>query len=114
MQHEWPALKLVVKRLPTASQSPAVWERLMQDDEYKEDFRNLLPLFEVILVLPISTAACERGFSCMKRIKHDWRSSLATDTLCKLMYISIEGPTHEEYNCAVALDRWWNSGDRQL
>ena len=67
-------------------------------------------LIEILLVLPISSAACERGFSCMKRVKSDWRSSLAPSMLRMLMYISIEGCPLEEFDNIPVLDKWWGSG----
>ena len=48
----------------------------------------------------------------MKRVKSDWRGNLNTSTLSKLIYISVEGPEIEEYNCMLALERWWNDGQR--
>lgn len=65
-----------------------------------------------ILTLPMSTASCERGFSCMKRVMSDWRSSLNTETLSMLMYLSIEGPEPDGYNSALAVQRWWEEGER--
>ena len=48
----------------------------------------------------------------MKRVKSDWRGNLNTDTLSdELIYISVEGPAIEDYNCMLALERWWQ--DRQ-
>ena len=42
----------------------------------KSKFPGLATLMELYLIMPISTACCERGFSCMKRIKKkDWRAS---------------------------------------
>ena len=42
-------------------------------------FRNMIFLLELLLSFPLSSAVCERGFSAMKRIKSDWRSSLKPD-----------------------------------
>lgn len=66
-----------------------------------------------MLVLPLATACCERGFSTLKRIKSDWRSRLETETLDNLMRISIDGPDLESYNAARALQHWWDKGERQ-
>ena len=49
-------------------------------------------LIETVLVLPISSAICERGFSAVKRIKSDRRSNLRTETMNHLLLASIEGP----------------------
>ena len=50
------------------------------------------------MVFPISNAKVERGFSAMRRIKTDWRSSLGEDTLDSLMRISIDGPSLEHFD----------------
>ena len=79
----------------------------------QEEFGNILQLFDIVLVLPLSTARVERGFSTTKWIKRDWRSKLSTITLSQLMDISIQGPDIHEYNCLRALQRWWEEGQRQ-
>ena len=48
----------------------------------------------------------------MKRVKSDWRGNLNTDTLSELIYISVEGPVTEDYNYMLALERWWQDGQR--
>ena len=64
----------------------------------------LLKLISIIMVLPMSTAVVERGFSTMKRIKTDWRSRLETPQLSKLMYLSIEGPHVKDYDATLAIN----------
>lgn len=88
-----------------------MWQRIFA--EYSERFPNILMLVEIMLVLPLATACCERGFSTLKRIKSDWRSRLETETLDNLMRISIDGPDLESYNAARALQHWWDKGERQ-
>ena len=80
---------------------------------WQEEFGNILQLFDIALVLPLSTTNVERGFSTTKWIKRDWRSKLSTITLSQLMDISIQGPDIHEYNCLRALQRWWEEGQRQ-
>ena len=48
-------------------------------------------LASIALVLPVSTADCERGFSILKRIKTDARNRLKTDTLNKLIRLRPRG-----------------------
>jgi hypothetical protein len=43
-------------------------------------------LIETVLVLPISSAICERGFSAVKRIKSDWRSKQRVDFWNNVIY----------------------------
>lgn len=85
-------------------------ENYFQSKDLAQRFENYLMLVETLLALPISSASFERGFPCMKRVKSDWRSSLAPSMLRMFMYISIEGCPFEEYNSIPVLDRWWRSG----
>ena len=61
-------------------------------------FQNILHLVHIMLVLPVSSAVCERGFSSQKRIKYDVRASLHTDTVEDLIQISVEGPSLEDFD----------------
>ena len=41
-------------------------------------------LLEIYLVMGVSTTICEHGFSCMKRVKSDWRSTLGAVQLSEV------------------------------
>ncbi|KAF3840249.1 hypothetical protein F7725_018966 [Dissostichus mawsoni] len=86
---------------------------VLQSEERRAMFRCLCHLMEIYMVLPVSTAVCERGFSTMKRVKTDWRSSLTTAQLQRLMFISIQGPALEDFDAASAAQRWWTSSLRR-
>ena len=62
VMYEWQEAKLqYIAGLHTAKQhSP--WKDIMIDEELKSTIPNLLHIVEILLVLPFSTAACERGF----------------------------------------------------
>ena len=74
--------------------------------------QNLLHLAEIMLVIPISSAQCERGFSAQKRIKSDVRSSLHVSTTEDLIRISMEGPELEQFNPTPPVLKWLNSGQK--
>lgn len=65
-----------------------------------------------MLVIPISSAQCERGFSAQKRIKSDVRSSLHVSTTEDLIRISMEGPELAAFDLTLVVERWLNSGQR--
>ena len=65
-----------------------------------------------MLVIPISSAQCERGFSAQKRIKSDVRSSLHVSTTEDLIRISIEGPELAAFDPTPVVEKWLNSGQR--
>ena len=59
---------------------------------------NLRQLFNCIATVPISTAACERGFSRMNIICTSLRSQLSPENLAALMFISLSGPPLPSWN----------------
>ncbi|KAI4800805.1 hypothetical protein KUCAC02_007103 [Chaenocephalus aceratus] len=71
---------------------PQIFSGILCDTERCKQYKGLSILFEIYLVLAVNTAVCERGFSCMKRVKNDWRSCLGAEQLSRLMFSSIEGP----------------------
>ena len=68
------------------------WEHCSGETEWVESYPNLMRLWQALLVIPVSTAACERGFSKQNRIKDDERSCLTLTTLDTVMFISLSAP----------------------
>lgn len=69
-------------------------------------FPNFALLATIALIIPVSTAECERCFSSMKRIKTTLRNRMETATLDKLMRIANKGPKPKEFNFDKATDLW--------
>ena len=81
----------------------------------KEDLADLFPnLFRVALIgllIPSSTADCERGFSALKRIKSPRRNRFSNAITVQLLFIAIEGPTvadfvFDEHGLLNAIDEY--------
>ena len=68
------------------------WDLCGAEHEWFEGFPCLMQLWQIILVIPASTAVCERGFSKLSRIKNDDRSRLSLETLDMLMFLSLSAP----------------------
>ena len=49
------------------------------------NYRNLATIALKLLAIPTSNAGCERGFSQVRRIKTDFRSSLSPNTISSLI-----------------------------
>ncbi len=112
MRREWAAVKanLGHRGLNNQRQNlPNIGMLFLQQDER---FPNIRKLIEIILVLPMSTAVCERGFSTVKRIKSDWRCRLHTEMMNHLLQVSVEGPTLHDYVAERAVHLWWTGGNR--
>ncbi|KAK0144423.1 Zinc finger protein 862 [Merluccius polli] len=109
VQDEWRQLKVLVSQNFRDKTNTGLWQMLLTKDSYKQEYKNILELVKIMLVLPISAAQCERGFSAQNRIKNSTRSSLAVSTTEDLMRISLEGPSVEEFDPTPAVDRWLTS-----
>jgi len=118
LQNEWTAVKAHISNRVRAlnirrpDNCPSI-NILFQNPDLGDRFKNLLMLVQIILTLPLSSSACERGFSAVKRIKTDWRATLATSTMNNLLTISIHGPSLQDYDAELAIQRWWTNGQRQ-
>ena len=53
---------------------------------------GLVPLINLLKIIPISTSEEERGFSAMNLICTDLRSSLTVENMSALLFIKINGP----------------------
>ena len=53
-----------------------------------DNLKSILSIVEVMTVLSVSTAACERSFSAMNRIKTNLRTYMRQETLQDLLVIS--------------------------
>ena len=77
--------------------------KTLKEDCVEERFKLILQLVKLILVIPIHTAECERGFSLMGNIKNDWRARLQSETVTNLMVIKLSQYTLE-------ILQWMESG----
>ena len=73
---------------------------------------KLTKVMELLAVYPISSAACERGFSQMNLQQTSLRSSLHVCTVSSLLMISINGPPLEYWNPRRYVLSWLKSGHR--
>jgi len=59
-------------------------------EPYKDAFYALFQLIKIAIILPVSTASCERSFSIMRQIKTYLRNSMGDERLSNLAVLSIE------------------------
>lgn len=67
--HQWHSLKIAVNAQFRDKDYGSLWKMLLSKDPYKSDLKDILHLVEILLVLPISAAGCERMVSAQNRIK---------------------------------------------
>ena len=63
-------------------------------------------------MIPVQTACCERGNSCLNRIMYDFRSIPNVTTVDALMTISLNGGLPADYHSSLAVARWLDTGER--
>ena len=109
---EWTKLKSMVYGFNN-------WKDLLQRASWmeinrrcKEDCENMLLLLDLIMTLPASTAAVERGFNLMKLIKPEHRASLGAVALNDLMLVKAESSDIPDFDPARAVEMWLTGGQR--
>ena len=108
-KREWQELKVCIRNHYNGLKYLPLWKKIFKF--HYSRFQYILKLVEIVLLLPMSTACSERGFSAVKRIKSDWRASLHTATLNNL-FVSQNGPDEDEYDPLPAVLHWWNDSER--
>ena len=88
--------------------------KLISNPQLKNMFPNLAKVAAIGLVVPMSTADCERVFSTLSRIKTDLRNRLSCKVLNSLMTISIEGPDSDEFPYERTCSIWSSWSNRRL
>ena len=87
---------------------------LVENDGLSNVFPNLAKLALIALLIPSSTADCERGFSALKRIKTSLRNRLSNAITVQLLFISIEGPSPDCFDFDIACDTWAAKKNRRI
>ena len=114
---EWFSLKVLVNTSFCDKDYSSLWGIMLTKVPYKKDFRNVLHLVEIMLVLPISAAQCERAVSAQNRIKSRLRVGLDSSMLQDLIRITAEGPPVLNFDATLAVEKWLardrDAGERQ-
>ncbi|KAJ8367409.1 hypothetical protein AAFF_G00318120 [Aldrovandia affinis] len=58
IQDEWQGLKILVSHNFKDKVYSGLWETMLTKDPYRHDYKNILELVQLMLVLPISAAQC--------------------------------------------------------
>ena len=114
LQLEWMSLKQVLVQDTSTLSEMSSNEVLQTLASHQTLYPTYTKLASIALILPISTADYERGFSTLKRIKNSLRNRLKTDTLDKLIRISSEGPDLDTFDFDHAASIWAARSKRKL
>ena len=85
-------------------------EEILSSEQMLREYPNMTKLLAFSRVLPVSSVECERGFSTQNLIKTRLRCSLSIENLDRLMRISINGPSVEDFD-PLPIYRMWRTSD---
>lgn len=112
---QWLSLKLYScdhKHKTSLSQAEFWVEVFTQVHPDDCNLSHVLMVIEICLAVAVSSSCCERGFSCMGRLKSEYRNSLDVGTVEMLMNICLNGPNPEEFTAARAVLHWNQTSQR--
>ena len=102
---EWPMLKTAVLEAFLVS-SDTTW--LQVNRRFRNKYPHVLNFFDLILTIPATSAACERGFTHMKLVKSQQRSSLKEDIVSDCLMIKLEGDSIKDFNPDASIQYWFD------
>lgn len=74
---------------------------------YKQRFPLLNRVVQVVRVLPISAACCDRGRGSLERMRRNNRSRLTLEQMDDLLTVAVNGPPIADFDAKRALDGWF-------
>ena len=112
-RREWNIVKrLVLQQKYPHDKMSLLWKIMYQN--HKDVIPNLIVLAELVLIPPIHTADCERGFSNQNLIKSKSRNRIGDAALNRLILLSFEGKPLEEFDFIESLSVWKAQKDRRI
>ena len=82
--------------------------------KHGEQYPTIAKAARRLLVSPVSTVDCERGFSKQNLFKTAIRNRINIDNLENLMMISIEGPDRKKFDFTRAFNKWASKCERKI
>lgn len=108
---EWMRLKQAGKHLAASTVTDLLNAAKRTNPCIYTDIQRVLVLS---LVLPLSSPACERGYSRLKITKSKYRSSLSDSRLSSLIHIHLSKMTTDTLDPKPAVDLWIQTANHRL
>ena len=81
---------------------------------HSQQFPEMAKLISIIVIIPVTSVPCERGFSSANRIKTRLRNRLLVENLDVLLRIVLEGPPLEEFDFVRALSLYKSTRQHRI
>lgn len=83
-------------------------------EKYKLAFSETYKLTLISITIPVSSAACERSFSCLRRLKNYLRNTMTNEKLSTLAIINIEKQIAKNISLEEVVDVFAKKHPRRL
>ena len=109
---EWKSIRSLIWQRYRTMETNKAWRNMFID--CSQDFPNFFKLLSIILILPVSTVYCERGFSYHNITKNKIRNRLTNENVDNLMRIMLEGEDIANFDFNEAYKIWANEANRLI
>lgn len=72
--------------------------------EYRLAFHELHKMAVIAVTIPVSSASCERSFSCLRRLKSYLRNTMANERISDLALLAVEKETVKQVDLAAVVE----------
>ena len=104
---QWPLFRQRVLQRKEGKKDIEIYQEILKEN--LDDVKGMAVLLTIMLTISSSTAACERGFSCMNSQKTDLRTRLAEESLNDIMFLSVNGPSVDDFDASPHVKSWVNN-----
>ena len=105
---EWDCLKVEINSFSKNEKDYlSIWRKVFLST-IKNECKNILNIIKILFITLVTNAKLEWMFSCMLRVKTDWRNRLANEQLNHNLRISEEGVSISDYNPNDDVAKWYN------
>jgi hypothetical protein len=111
IMNEWPQVKAILIKSYSNLGNEEAWRAFLLENA--DLYPNTSRLVRLLLNLPVSTVACERGFSLFKFIKSRSRNRLSGENSDTLLRLSSEVDDPKNFDFAKALLSWKQRKERR-
>ncbi|XP_006823533.1 zinc finger protein 862-like [Saccoglossus kowalevskii] len=116
LKDEWLDVKGILSSNFRGMSFQTAWQQILCTN-ILSSYPNTIILAKIALIVPVSTADCERGFSRYNLIKNKLRASLKVSSVSCLMTLSLETPSLREmdrFNFHRAFEIWCAMKNRRI
>lgn len=117
LKTEWPLFKFLMNNKYKNVPFKEMCRMVLTDKSVTDSYPNVCLLLKVCLILPVSSADCERGFSRYNLIKTKPRNRLDPATVNTLMMLTADTPSlqnMDQVEFSKAFDIWTKKEARRM